>query len=196
MIGRKGYWLLATATLMLLLIGQWWISRSTDQQTAPIALQDVAIDYALTDFTAAFYNAQGELDLIVQAPRLEHRADTRQAHIDAPEFRLTSHQPEWRGRAETALIDRTLEQMELNGNVVARQAHPNGEIQVESDRIRYDRDNAVLDSPGPARLSQPGTELHGDTLTVWLNEQRAELEHDVQGTYRRIANGNADRAAD
>ncbi|MEM7054938.1 MAG: LPS export ABC transporter periplasmic protein LptC, partial [Pseudomonadota bacterium] len=174
-------------TLVLLVAGHWWQTRFDDQLVAPLALQDQAIDYALTDFTAEFFNLQGELDLIVQAPKLEHRADTRQAHIDEPIFTLVNQAPTWHGEARTALIDRNLEQIELAGQVVARRAHENGEIQVESDRIRYDRNSELLHSPGPARLSQPGTELRGDTLTVWLNEQRAELEHDVQGTYRRIA---------
>ena len=187
---RKGYWLLAATTLILLIAGQWWLNRSDDQTTAPIALQNQAIDYALTDFTAEFFNTDGELDLIIQAPRLEHRADTRQAHIDAPAFTLAKHEPVWRGTAATALIDRNLEQLELAGQILVRQAHPNGEIQVQSDLIRYDRGGAIMHSPGPARISQPGTELRGDTLTVWLNEQRAELENDVQGIYRRIASGN------
>ena len=189
---RKSYWLLASLTLVLLLAGQWWLNRSDDQRSAPIALQDQPIDYALTDFTAEFFNDQGELDLIVQAPRLEHRADTRQAHITEPVFTLTGQQPSWRGQAETGLIDRTLEQMELSGRVIARQAHPDGEIRVESDHIRYDRNRQDLHSPGPARISQAGTELRGGTLTVWLNEQRAELENDVQGTYRTMPGGTAD----
>ena len=191
---RKSYWLLASLTLVLLLAGQWWLNRSDDQRSAPIALQNQPIDYALTDFTAEFFNDQGELDLIVQAPRLEHRADTRQAHITEPVFTLTGQQPSWRGQAETGLIDRTLEQMELSGRVIARQAHPDGEIRVESDHIRYDRNRQDLHSPGPARISQAGTELRGGTLTVWLNEQRAELENDVQGTYRTMLGGTADES--
>ena len=191
---RKSYWLLASFTLALLLAGQWWLSRSDDQQGLQTALQDQPIDYALTDFTAEFFNEQGELDLIVQAPRLEHRADTRQAHIREPVFTLASQQPGWHGRAETALIDRNSQQMELTGRVIARQAHPQGEIRVESEHIRYDRNRQDLHSPGAARISQAGTELRGGTLTVWLNEQRAELENDVQGTYRTMLDSTADQS--
>ena len=186
-MNRKLNWLLAALTLALIVLAQWLHNRSDDTIQAPQVLNDQTIDYALTDFTAEFFNAEGELDLFVEAPRLEHRADTRQALINQPSFTLPNQQPVWQGSAQQGQIERDSEQLQLIGNFVARQAHPNGEIQVESDRIRYDRSDQILHSPGPARISQTGTDLRGDTLTVWLHEQRAELNHDVQGTFDRIA---------
>ncbi|NEP61789.1 MAG: LPS export ABC transporter periplasmic protein LptC [Symploca sp. SIO2G7] len=183
----RRFWLLAATTVILVLLSQWWLDRDPRSTTPISSFSDTPVDYALTDFSAEFYNANGELDLVVGSPRLEHRADTRQARVERPEFSLTQHAPAWNGRADSARIDRNLEQLELTGNVEIFSEHHEGEIRLESALLLYDRQLETLRSPGPARLSQPGTELKGDTLTLWLQPQRAELNQNVQGTYRRIA---------
>ncbi len=186
-MNRKTVWLLAGLTLLLVLAAQWWSSRNDDDNAVTDSDTSQLIDYALTNFSAEVFNAEGELELTLAAPSLKHYAERRQAEITRPEFQLLQQQSPWNGQAAAGTIDRNHQQLSLSGQVELKQDHPDGVIVLESEFIRYDRERQQLHSPDVARVRQAGTELHGGTLTVWVEEQRAELQNDVQGTYRAAA---------
>ncbi|MEM1082017.1 MAG: LPS export ABC transporter periplasmic protein LptC [Pseudomonadota bacterium] len=191
-MSRRSLWLLAALTLILAVGSQWWFNRSQPAGSSMQNLSGQPIDYALSEFRAEFYSPEAALELIIEAPRLEHLDQQRQAIIHQPRFELLSQQPPWLGSAQTALIDREHQWLDMTATVVLRQRHAKGEILVQSEHIRYDRSRQQLHSPESAQISQAGTELHGGTLTLWLDEQRAELNNDVQGIFRSIADRPAD----
>lgn len=191
-ISRRRYWLLAALALAVLVTGNWWLNQVW--QPEPPAPETVApdIDYALGEFEAQFFDAEGTLTLDVAGPRLEHDAVTRQAMIPQPRFVIDPADQAWAGTADLALVERDSRRLTLQGTVRIEKPHPRGTIRIESDEVQYDRgdnrgDNrgdATLHSPGPARMRQDGTELTGGTLTAWIDEERMELEQDVHAIYR------------
>lgn len=188
MTSRRRYWLLAVLGLAVLVTGNWWLNRAW--QTEPPVPGTVApeVDYALGDFEAQFFDAEGTLTLDIAGPRLEHDAVTRQARIPEPRFVIDPADQAWAGTAELALVQRDSRRLTLQGTVRIEKPHPRGAIRIESDEVQYDRgDNrgaATLHSPGSARMRQDGTELTGGTLTAWIDEERMELEQDVHAIYR------------
>ncbi|HKL51646.1 MAG TPA: LPS export ABC transporter periplasmic protein LptC [Wenzhouxiangellaceae bacterium] len=183
-MNRRRYWLLFVFALAVLVTGNWWLDQTWQPETpAPEAVEQ-DIDYALGDFEAQFFDTEGTLTLDVAGPRLEHDAVTRQALIPEPRFVIDPAGQAWAGTAEMALVERDSRRLTLQGDVHIEKPHPRGTIQIESDEIQYDRSAATLHSPGPAVMRQDGTELTGGTLTAWIDEERMELDQDVQGIYR------------
>jgi len=182
--GRRRYWLLAVIALAALVTGNWWLNQAF--QPEPPAPENVQpdIDYALGDFEAQFFDAQGTLTLDVAGPSLEHDAVTREARIPQPRFVIDPDEQAWAGTADLALVQRDSRRLTLQGTVRIEKPHPRGTIRIETDEMHYDRGAATLYSPGPAVMRQDGTELTGGTLTAWIDEERMELDQDVHAIYR------------
>ena len=208
MTSRRRYWFLAALALAVLVAGNWWLNQAWQPEPPVPEAVEQDIDYALGDFEAQFFDAEGTLTLEVAGPRLEHDAVTRQARIPDPRFVIDPADQAWAGTADLALVERDSRQLTLQGTVRIEKPHPRGTIRIESDEVQYDRgdsrgdnrgdsrsdnrgDNrgnnrgeATLHSPGPVRMRQDGTELTGGTLTAWIDEERMELEQDVHAIYR------------
>lgn len=183
-MNRRRYWLLSALALAVLVAGNWWLNQAwqPDVPAPETVAQD--IDYALGEFEAKFFDAEGTLTLDIAGPSLEHDAVTREARIPEPRFVIDPADQAWAGTADLALVKRDSRRLMLQGTVRIEKPHPRGTLRIESDEIHYERDNATLHSPGPARMRQDGTELTGGTLTAWIDEERMELEQDVHAIYR------------
>jgi len=180
----RRYWLLSAVALAVLVTGNWWLNQAW--QPDPPAPQTVRqdIDYALGNFEAQFFDAEGTLTLDIAGPRLEHDAITRRARIPEPRFVIDPAGQAWAGTAELAVVERESRRLTLHDNVQIEKPHPRGTIRIESEEVQYDRADATLHSPGPVDMQQDGTELSGGTLTAWIDEERMELEQDVHAIYR------------
>lgn len=181
--GRR-YWLLAVLALAVLATGNWWLNQAWRPDPPPPETVEQDIDYALGDFEAQFFDAEGSLTLNIAGPRLEHDAVTRQARIPDPRFVIDPTDQAWSGTADLALVERESRQLTLQGTVRIEKPHPRGTIRIETDEIQYDRGAATLYSPVQAVMRQDGTELTGGTLSAWIDEERMELEQDVHAIYR------------
>jgi len=192
LLNRDRYWLAGIMALVLLVAGNWWLSRTPERVPVEPAGPDRDINYALDSFSARMFDAEGRLELSVSGPKLVHHAESRRAIITRPQFLIDPDGARWSGRADSGVLLRADDQLHLIGSVTIEKPHPRGQIRIESDELHYDRQTATVRSPGPARLQQDGTELAGGTLKLWIDDERMELENDVRAIYRG-AGGADDR---
>lgn len=187
---RRVFAAAALALLAALMVRWWWPAGvpETDRPSPP----DPRFDYVLGDFHARFYDDKGHLDLELRGPRLEHTEAARQALIIDPDFRIRSDDAVWDGHARSALLQRESDHLTLERDVVVTRPHPRGPVTIRSERIDYDRAAGRIHAPDRARVTQAGTELTGGTLTVWIEDERMELDNHVEAIYRPGGAAGAD----
>lgn len=182
-MSRKLQLLLATAALIGIIALNAGLQRWLEPQTLPGATRAAEINYALDDFEARFFNADGAQTVRIAGPRLEHSASSRQAVITSPRFIIDPDGEPWTGTADQARIERDAQILRLQSRVHIEREHPRGTLRIEGERIDYDQPAQRLHAPLPARLEQAGNSLSGGTLTVWIDDQRMELHDDVHAIY-------------
>lgn len=174
--------LAATSILALIVVLRWLVpaDRGPGRVIAP---PDTRFDYALSGFTARFYDAEGALDLIVAGPRLEHDSQRRVALISDPRFHFEPDGADWRGRSRLGILERDTELIILEQDVVLSHTRRDGELSITTNRLQHDRTQRTITGIEPVEISQPGTSLRAGGLIMWLGEERMELKDHVEGEY-------------
>lgn len=193
-MNRRRTWILASIALIALLVGNWWLSRSQEATGDEDGRVAAPFDYALTDYEAVLFDADGNESLRVAGPRLEHDPESRTALLQDPRFTLPGERADWQGRADRGRLSRDDETLLLEGRVELVQPQPRGPLRVTTERLAFERPAGVLRSDRPTRITQAGTELVGGTLTYLLNDDRVELQDDVHAIYRDPADARAGRS--
>lgn len=183
-MNRLRLWFLAGLVLVLLAAGNLWLHGGRRSEPPPGDPLAEPIDYALGDFRATFFDAEGIATLDLSGPRLTHNARTRVASIESPEFVIRQADARWHGSAREGRVRRDPRVLELHGGVRVERPHPDGPIVIESEQLVYDRAASTLHSPVRTTIRQGGNELVGGTLTAWIDDERMELSKDVHAIYR------------
>jgi lipopolysaccharide export system protein LptC len=183
-VKRARYVVVAVFALAALVAGNWWMNRVLAPEMDSIPPGDSRIDYALRDFRAAFFDAEGQESLRVAGPSLDHDAVSLQAVIDSPNFVLEPDSGNWTGRSHRGVIQRDAERVTLSGDVRMSRPDRRGPLRIESERVIYDRPSGSARSPGPVRVEQAGDRLTGGSLELWIDDERMELSEDVHAIYR------------
>lgn len=183
--------MLAVTALIAIIALNAWLQRWLRPEPSQTAAGPAEINYALDDFEARFFDADGVQTLRVAGPRLEHGAYSREALITSPRFTINPDVDPWNGTAEQARIERDSQILRLESQVRIARDHPRGTLRIESERIDYDHPSRRLHAPLPARLEQAGNSLSGGTLTVWIDDERMELHEDVHAIYRATEHADA-----
>lgn len=175
--------LAATAIAALTLALRWLVpaDRGPGRVIPP---PDTRFDYALSGFTARFYDAQGGLELVVSGPRLEHDSQNRIALINDPEFHFEPEGADWRGRSRLGIIERDADRVILEQDVVLVHQLPAGMLRITTSRLQHERSQRTITGTEPVDINKPGTSLRAGGLSVWLGEERMELKNHVEGEYR------------
>jgi LPS export ABC transporter protein LptC len=190
-LSRKLQILLGLAALLAIIALNAWLQRWLAPEEVQAAAGPAEINYALDNFEARFFNADGEQTVRVAGPRLEHGAYSREAVITSPRFTINPDGEPWEGTAERARIERDSQVLRLESTVRIERDHARGVVRIASEQIDYDHPSRRLHAPLPAQLEQAGNSLSGGTLTVWIDDERMELHDDVQAIYRAIERAGA-----
>lgn len=190
---RRKTWLAAIVALVLALTANWWLGQQAEPGPGSAAREGIAFDYALSDFNAEFFDEPGIRSMTLSGTRMEHNPISRIAQVTEPRFTITADDGPWSGHARRGMLERESGRFRLFDEVELDKPHPRGTLRVRTNQLDYAQPEAIVRSPGPATLTQAGTELVGGTLTVYLNDEQVELENNVKATYRSAGRASDDR---
>ncbi|NBB92134.1 MAG: LPS export ABC transporter periplasmic protein LptC [Gammaproteobacteria bacterium] len=168
---------------LVVALGIRWMMPS-DRSAAPdISLPDTQFDYTLSDYSARFRDAEDRVELLLSGPRLEHVWAERVARLDAPDFHIEPEGADWRGSARAGRILRDDEILVLEGDVSLIHRHERGELEINAERLRYDRRARTISSDDPVEITLAGDFLRAGGLNVTLDNNILELTDGVQGEF-------------
>lgn len=173
--------ILAACLALALVFAVRWMLPSDRTPSALPELPDSRFDYTLSDFSARFTGNDGQVELLVSGPRLEHDSATRIATLTEPRFQVEPGGSNWQGRARQARFNRDDEILFLEGDVVLTQPQDDGEVTITGEALQHDRLARTIASDQTVEIERPGTWLRAGGLMITMDQDLIELSDDVQG---------------
>lgn len=181
---------------LVVALGIRWLMPSDRSATPPVTIPDTQFDYTLSDYSARFRDADDRVELTLSGPRLEHVWAERIARLQSPEFHIEPEDANWRGRSERGRVLRDDELLILEGDVTLVHGGQRGEIEVRTERLRYDRRARTITSDTPVSITQTESRLRSGGLRIELDNNLLELTDGVQGELDPAVAGSTVPAAD
>jgi LPS export ABC transporter protein LptC len=182
-------WRLVIAACLVLVLAfaiRWWLPSERVSTTAP-TLPDTRFDYTLTEFSARFTNAEGQVELLIEGPRLEHDSATRIATVTEPRFHLAPDSQDWTGRSRTGRFERDEELLVLEGEVVLSQPLEEGMLTINAEILHHHRPARTISADTPVEMHRPGTWLRAGGLMIRLDQDTIELSNHVQAQMQVVS---------
>lgn len=177
---------------LIVALGLRWLMPTDRSATPPTSMPDTQFDYTLSNYSARFRDAQDRIELTLSGPRLEHIWAERVARLQAPDFHIEPEGADWRGSSDSGRILRDDEMVVLEGDVTLIHRGARGDIEVRTERLRYDRRARTITSDSPVEITQTESRLRSGGLRIELDNNLLELTDGVQGELEPAV---ADRAA-
>ncbi len=159
-----------------------------DKQLGPISNAQHAIqqepDYTVKGLRAQHYNAQGQLDRMIQADEASHYPFDDRTQLDNPNLTLhQSAQPQWQVSAQKGTISKA-QILELNGDVqVAPLQKSAGTFSLNSPHLSIDLERQIADTDKSVIISSPNTHLTATGMNLDMVKQQAKFKSTVRGTH-------------
>lgn len=166
---RLGAW---TPVLLLAIAAafSWWVAQvvmRAEQHPKLSAAQSALPDYLLHDFSAASYNAQGQLSAVLRGVQMAHLPATDTFDITAPRLHAVNPQ----GLVTTATAQRGLSNkdgsnLQLLGNAVVERSGTANQppVVVRSDFLNIFPNQQIVQSNRPTVVQQGQTQFSGNSL--------------------------------
>lgn len=148
----------------------WWVAQVVmrAEQGPKIGPAHSALpDYMLREFSAASYNAQGQLGAVLRGTQMDHRPDTDTFEITAPRLRAVSPQ----GIVTTASAQRGLSNkdgsnVQLFGHAVVERSGTAGQppLIVRGDFLNIFPQQQIIQSNQPTVVQQGQTVFSANTV--------------------------------
>lgn len=173
--------LLALAGIALNVV--FWITRQRiNEQTFAGPPRS---DYTLTDFTLNALDAEGKLSFQTVGPTLSRRGDDGSIFVTTPDYVIyDGGGHEWKGRSDSAWINKEGTVMRLDGHVeMHRQKAPGVEPVdiVTRDLTTWPKDKK-METAALATIIEPGSILRGTGMRGDLDTKVLELLSNVHAT--------------
>jgi len=177
---------------LVVALGVRWMMPTDRSATPQISMPDTQFDYTLSNYSARFRDEQDRIELTLAGPRLEHVWADRVARLQSPEFHIEPSGADWRGSSQSGRVLRDDEMLVLEGDVTLIHRAARGDIEVRTERLRYDRRARTIISDSPVEITQAESNLRSGGLRIELDNNLLELTDGVQG---ELEPAMADRAA-
>ncbi len=171
---------IASLALVIVFVIRWWMPSDRTIRSLP-TLPDTQFDYTLSDFRSEFFNTDGVLEWVIEAPQLVHDSSTKVATIQSPVILIEPGTTAWAARADQGMIYRNEDEMVLIGDVVIRQPFDAGERVIRTERLHHDRRQRTISSNEMVKLTQPGALLEAGGVRIDLDANTMEFMDHVQG---------------
>lgn len=174
------------AVLTFLAILSWLGAREHSAPPAkPFDDLDTRLNYALWDFNALLLNAQGEVNLQIEAPLLRNNAASQIGTMENPRIRIQQQYDEWYISADSAIITADREYVSLGGKVdLLREnllSHDKLEINTRDVILNVKPRTATTDSA--VTIAQNGDQLEAVGMRLNMKTDSYKLLHKVRAHY-------------
>lgn len=174
-LNLRPFWLRLSAWTPVLLLAiaaafSWWVAQvvmRAEQHPKRSAAQSALPDYLLHDFSAASYNAQGQLSAVLRGTQMVHLPATDTFDITAPRLRAVNPQ----GLVTTATAQRGLSNkdgsnVQLLGNAVVERSGTANQppVVVRGDFLNIFPNQQIVQSNRPTVVQQGQTQFSGNSL--------------------------------
>ncbi|WP_181918290.1 MULTISPECIES: LPS export ABC transporter periplasmic protein LptC [unclassified Wenzhouxiangella] len=166
---------------LIVALGIRWLMPTDRSATPPITMPDTQFDYTLSDYSARFRDEQDRVELTLSGPRLEHVWAERIARLRSPEFHIEPEAADWHGTSDGGRVIRDDAVLVLEGNVTLTHRGERGDIEVKTERLRYDRRARTITSDTRVTMTQAESLLQSGGLRIELDNNLLELTDGVQG---------------
>jgi len=172
--------------LAVLTAAVFWLGRSgSDRRQDPISGLDTRLNYALHDFEARYFDADGKSAVNLWAPILTNNASSGIGIIEQPRFNVVQDGNLWSIVAESATVTADREQIILAGKVNMRRVDPVTErlLEVTTNEMILDVTPRVVHSDRPVVILEDGDKLEAVGFSIDMINESYHLDDQVKGRY-------------
>lgn len=171
---------IASLALVIVFVIRWWMPSDRTIRSLP-NLPDTQFDYTLSDFRSEFFNTEGVLEWVIEAPELVHDSKTKVATIQFPIILIEPGINAWEATAKQAMVYRNEDEIVLLGDVVIRQPFGTGDRVIRTQRLHHDRRQRTISTNDTVELTEPGAFLEAGGVLIDLDTDTMEFLDHVQG---------------
>lgn len=171
---------IASLALVIVFVIRWWMPSDRTIRSLP-TLPDTQFDYTLSDFRSEFFNTEGVLEWVIEAPELVHDSKTKVATIQSPIILIEPGINTWEATAKQAMVYRNEDKIVLMGDVVIRQPFGTGDRVIRTQRLHHDRRQRTISTNDTVELTEPGAFLEAGGVLIDLDTDTMEFLDHVQG---------------
>jgi LPS export ABC transporter protein LptC len=164
----------------------FWLNRGSDENKQdPISGLDTRLDYALQEFEAQYYDAEGRLALNLRAPVLTNNASSGIGIIEQPKFNVVQDGHLWSIVADTATVTADRERILLTGEVNMRRRDPSTAawLEVNTSEMTLDVTPRVARSEQSVIIVDGSNTLEAVGFRIDMNDDSFHLDNQVKGLY-------------
>lgn len=174
------------AVLVLLAMLSFWAARQFEPDGArPLTDIDTRLEYALREFEARYFDAQGRPAVILRSPRFASDAATGEGRVVQPELEIQHQGFLWHIIADAAVVPDDQSLIHLTGRV--RMQRTGSELsdwmEIQSRDVTVEVGPRVAHSGQPVEITDLAGRMTAEGFNIDMTENTYRLENDVRGAY-------------
>ncbi len=164
----------------------FWLGRGTKERLPePISGLDTQLDYALRNFEARFFDAQGQPAVRMRAPTLTNNASSGIGLVENPSFEIVHEGNLWNIISDSATVTADRERIILSGGVNMRRRDPATArwLEVSTSRLILDVTPRLAHSDRAVLIMEGGDTLEAVGFSIDMSDNSFHLDEQVKGRY-------------